>query len=131
GPSQYTRACPAGHRDGRRPDIAGRATHVHRLPGTQPAPGEPGQVRGSGRVGHGHGQIRAHALGHAVEPVDWHGGELGERSLTAVVPEAVAPDAVTWSKRMPARAGGDDLTRQIAADDERERDRRGITAAPD
>jgi hypothetical protein len=65
---------------------------------------------------------RVPVVGHAVEPACGNGGEFGERPRPAVVPEAVAPDPVPWSKVLWTRTRGDDLARQVTADDEGERD---------
>ncbi len=92
---------------------------------------EQGEVRGGGRVQRGHREVRVDAVGQGVEPVGRHHRLLGGRALPPLVPEAVAPHAVTGPEAGHAGSRPGDRTDQVTADDEREVNGRTEHPRPD
>src|SRR5690606_11766780 len=119
-----------GEGDGGTAHVAGRAAHVHGLPGVQPAVPEERQPGRGGGVGGGHEVLLVDAGRCRVEPVGGDDGVLGGGALPARVAEAVAPHRPAGREPDGTGTGRRDLPGQVAAQDERERQGRGVRAGP-
>ena len=123
GRGDHPDARTGGQLDGGDPDVAGAAADEHRPAGPDPGAPEPAEVGGDRRMRHGHRQLRVDPVGQPVQPLAGDDREVGGGPLPTGVAEAVGPHRVPDGEVADRGPDLGDRAHEIAADDERNRDR--------
>ena len=115
----------------RRANAAGATIDEHRLSGPHGRAADESEVRGDRHQRGGRRIAIGDAVGRGIEPPLIDGGEFCERALPPQQTLIGSPDPHARPQAVDLAADSDDFTRQVAANDERQGQRHGDSAAPD
>ena len=122
GRGDHFRADRLGHLHDHRADAAGAAVDEQRFAGFELGVAHQAQVGSDADERAGGGRFVAHAVGNWIEPALIDGGVLGKRALPAEQALVGSPHAVADFEALRVGTNFLDDARQVAADDERQRD---------